>query len=207
LLMTAVARVNEVRFARTSDFKSSSDIIYLLGGENLGLAGSELWDLRRKQKRSLPRTPTPSLSTGLSEHAQIGLPNWERARQIYSWLGRKNGTTQVKFRSIHDISEGGLLVAVAQGLFARGLGAKLQIPASVDPWVWSFGEGFHSFVVTATETDAPMIEAECKELGIPLQRIGNVTQQDRLEVQTANGVWNIGSKQLKLTWQKGGYWE
>jgi phosphoribosylformylglycinamidine synthase subunit PurSL len=207
LLMTAVARVNEVRFARTSDFKSAGDIIYLLGGESFGLAGSELWDLRRKQKRTLPRTPTPSLSVGLSEYAEIGLPNWERARQIYSWLGRKNGTTQVKFRSIHDISEGGLLVAVAEGLFARGLGAKLQVPASVDPWVWSFGEGFHSFVATATETDAPMIEAECKELGIPLQRIGSVAQQDRLEVQTANGVWNIGSKQLKLTWQKGGYWE
>jgi phosphoribosylformylglycinamidine synthase subunit PurSL len=202
LLMTAVARVSEVRFARTSDFKSAGDVIYILGGGGLGLAGSELWDLRRKQKR-----PLPSSGPVASEYPKIGMPNWERARQIYSWLGRTNGTTQVKFRSIHDISDGGLLVSISEGLFARGLGAKLTLPADVDPWEWSFGEGFHSFVVSATETDAPMIEAECKELGVPLHRIGSVSHQDRLEIQTPHGSWSIGTKQLKLTWQKGGYWE
>jgi hypothetical protein len=52
-----------------------------------------------------------------------------------------------------------------------------------------------------------MIEAECKELGVPLHRIGSVSHQDRLEIQTPHGSWSIGTKQLKLTWQKGGYWE
>jgi phosphoribosylformylglycinamidine synthase II len=202
LLMTAVARVGEIRFARTADFKTAGDIIYLIGGSDLGLAGSELWSQYKKQGKKLP-----SQAKGQTV-AQVGLPNWDVARKIYSWLGRSVGSTQIKLRSIHDLSDGGLMVALAEGLFARNLGAKISVPTDVDPWVWSFGEGFHSFTVSATESDAPLIEAECKELGIPLRRIGVVSHQDRLEVQTEDGKnWNVGVKQLKLTWQKGGYWE
>jgi phosphoribosylformylglycinamidine synthase len=199
--MTAVARVSEIRFAKTADFKSPGDVLYLLGGEHLGLVGSELWDLARQKG-----VPIPAAAPEMK--ARIGLPDWARARKIYSWLGRTTGTTQVKLRSLHDLSDGGLLVAVAEGLLARGFGAKIQVPAEVDPWEWCFGEGFHSFVASATEVDAPLLEAECKELGIPLLKIGTVSHQDRLEVKTANGPgWSIGVKQLKLTWQKGGYWE
>src|SRR5690606_27509272 len=42
LLMTAVARVPDVRHSRTSDFKSPGDQIYMLGGRSFGLVGSEL---------------------------------------------------------------------------------------------------------------------------------------------------------------------
>jgi phosphoribosylformylglycinamidine synthase len=42
LLITAVARVTDIKQARTADFKSVGDFIYLIGNSQLGLQGSEL---------------------------------------------------------------------------------------------------------------------------------------------------------------------
>jgi phosphoribosylformylglycinamidine synthase subunit PurSL len=199
LLVTAIARVQDIRLARTSDFKFAGDAIYLLGGSRLGLWGSELQSMRmEKGLTSLPG----------SASARAGEPNWEEAKGIFAWLSGSLGLMANRLRSAHDVSDGGVLVAVAESLLARGLGAIIQLPASADPWELGFGEGFHSFVVSAPEGDGASLENEWKSLGIPFQRIGTVAQGERLEVRSPSGAqWSVETKAMRQAWRKEGYWE
>jgi len=201
LLMTAVGKISDTRHARTADFKRAGDVIYLVGGHQFGFLGSEF----------LAMLPTHAKT------ARAGKPNWTEARRIFSWLGGATGQEHRKLRSVHDVSEGGLLVAVAECLIARGLGATLNLPGDVDPWEFSFGEGFHSFIVSANESDASAIESEMATLAIPFVKLGVVTATDRLEVAANRSAdmkgaatparFSVSVKQLRLAWQKGGYWE
>jgi phosphoribosylformylglycinamidine synthase subunit PurSL len=197
LLMTAVGRVPDIRLARTADFKAAGDFIYLLGGTQLGLWGTELQGMLRDE-------PLPGA-------ARVGEPDWDQARIIYSWIGGAEGKLQSKLRSMHDLSEGGLLVALAESLLARGLGATIHLPEGRDPWEIAFGEGFHSFVVSATEGDAAALEAEWASLKVPFFRLGTTTGVSRMEVKwkEAEGAMAFGvdCKDLRSAWRREGYWE
>jgi phosphoribosylformylglycinamidine (FGAM) synthase-like enzyme len=96
-----------------------------------------------------------------------------------------------------------LLVTLSEGLIARGLGASIEIPAQQDPWEFSFGEGFHSFVISLRSTDGPDIEAEWKDLGVPFLALGQVTSSGALHVNN----WKVETAQLEQAWRREGYWE
>jgi phosphoribosylformylglycinamidine synthase len=139
-----------------------------------------------------------------------GFPDWERARKLYSWLGFTRGKMQPKLRSVHDISDGGLLVSVAESCLARGLGADIRIPnAESNPWNFSFGEGFHGFVASVAEADVQAFEKEWEELDVPFLQLGRVTNQDRLAVAApgGGGKFNVPVSELRIAWLKEGYWE
>jgi phosphoribosylformylglycinamidine synthase len=201
LLMTAVARVQDIKKSRTADFKLAGDSIYLLGPGEFGLLGSEL--------SLLLNSAVPGKSP------KLGLPRWEVARQVYSWMGGARGKTQSMMRSVHDVSEGGVLVSVAECLLARGFGATLKFdgestggPQGFAPWEFFMGEGFHSFIVSASEGNAAVLESEWNELKIPYRKLGVVETQDRLLVQIGDrAVMNVGVKQLRSAWLKEGFWD
>jgi phosphoribosylformylglycinamidine synthase len=204
LLMTAVGRIQDVKQARTSDFKAVGDAIYLLGGTSLGLHGSELQSSHGGSLAGFPLS-------------KVGEPNWDEARRIFSWLGRSHGREQDRLKSVHDVSEGGFLVSVAEGLIARGLGASIVFPQDAEPWEFGYGEGFHSFVVSVSEAESSALEVEWSALDLPFCRVGQVVATDRLEVSwgkanpfikhSAPAQWSVPIQQLRTSWQKGGYWE
>lgn len=217
LLMTAVAKVADTRLARTADFKSVGDQIYLLGSAPLGLVASELHAMRKERGGGEVTLPCgefseldPAHASG-NRHAQLPQPNWEEARRLYQWLGFSVGREQARLKSAHDVSEGGMLVAISEGMMARGLGAWIQMPKDMDPWLASFGEGFHRFVVTMAESDAMAVESEWSSLGIPFQRLGTVTSSERLEARWGNSEsfqsWMVPVKSLQAAWRKEGYWD
>jgi phosphoribosylformylglycinamidine synthase len=199
LLITAVAKVSDIRMTMTSDFKRVGDIIYLLGSDAYGILGSELQAMR----------------PGLGGHALRAVdPDWILARKVYSWIGGAMGRERNKLRSLHDVSDGGLMVAIAEGLIARGFGAQITLSSNNDPWESSFGEGFHSFVASVSEAEAFNMESEWLALEVPFARIGVVTGGDRLDVQvpvkgfsSAPVRWGVSVKQLRAAWRKTGYWE
>ncbi len=209
LLVTAVARVTDVKQSRTADFKAVGDLIYLLGQSEFGILGSELNGMLRENSHL-------HLSTG---ELRMGRPSWSLARKIYSWLGGAQGKQQFRLKSLHDVSEGGLLVAVAESMISRGLGATLWIPSGRDPWEFSAGEGFHAFVGSVSPEEAPPLEAEWDELGVPFQRIGTVESHERMEIYlrglssttsvspTGNLAFTVTVPQLRAAWSKDGYWE
>lgn len=197
LLITAIAKLQELKQARTSDFKRIGDIIYLLSDRKLGLLNSEF----------------STLFNLSSEQNRIGEPNWEVARRIFSWIGGSLGMGNQKLRSLHDVSDGGVLVAIAECMMARGVGANLKIFEHTSMWELCFGEGFHSFIASIAETDVESIEGEWTELGIPFLKLGEVTNKDSLELKwyknqkNAIGEWSIPVLKLRDSWQKGGFTE
>jgi phosphoribosylformylglycinamidine (FGAM) synthase-like enzyme len=206
LLMTAVGRVQDTKLARTADFKTSGDVIYLLGGTTFGLLGSEYHALSQE---------VPATKMEMGGTLRVGRPDWPLARRVYSWIGGAQGKLQAKVKSLHDVSEGGILVSVAESLLAKGLGATLRIPADRNPWEFMYGEGFHSFVASAAEADASGLETEWNENQVPFLKLGVVENRDRVEVfyggegtmVGSKAVLNVGVKQLRAAWLKEGYWE
>jgi phosphoribosylformylglycinamidine synthase len=213
LLMTCVARVPDVRQARTSDIKAAGDVVYLVGLGEFGLLGSELHSLLSEKLRDKGGNDRQVVlpAAGAPSKPRAGLPQWEVANRVYRWLGGAEGKRQTHVRSVHDVSEGGLLVAVAEGLLARGLGAALEVPDGRDPWEYCFGEGFHSFVVSVRGAAAPEVEEEWGLLGVPHRRLGVATSDGKLDVTWKGPAGRqsiqVPTEQLTRAWRREGYWE
>ncbi len=202
LLVTAVAKVADIQSARSADFKSPGDTIYLLGGKRIGLVSSELQSWIQE---------TQGKNAALPGSARLAEPHWEEAVRIYSWLGGAVGSYQGKLRSAHDVSEGGLLVALAEGMLARGFGVQATLPLDREPWEIGFGEGYHSIVVSVAEGDMQPVEDDWVACGVPFLKIGKVTFVDSLDVRwgvtNQNRKWSVSLKQIRSAWKKEGYWE
>ncbi len=73
--------------------------------------------------------------------------------------------------AVHDLSDGGLLVALAEMAIASGIGAVLEAPAKNLPaHVFWFGEDQARYVVTAKNAETVMQRA--KAAGVPAARLG-----------------------------------
>ena len=73
----------------------------------------------------------------------------------------------------HDLSDGGLLVALAEMAMASGIGARLlAAPASIVPHAYWFGEDQARYLVTVPETEAGRVLAKMRGAGVPCTRIG-----------------------------------
>jgi phosphoribosylformylglycinamidine synthase II len=70
----------------------------------------------------------------------------------------------------HDISDGGLLVALAEMAMASGIGAVLEAPSALPAHAFWFGEDQGRYVVTAKDANA--IVQRAKAAGVPVTRLG-----------------------------------
>ncbi|MDX1709706.1 MAG: phosphoribosylformylglycinamidine synthase subunit PurL [Rhodovibrionaceae bacterium] len=83
--------------------------------------------------------------------------------------------------SCHDISDGGLLVALAEMAMAGGLGAEIEIPESwkAAPHAWLFGEDQGRYLLSVPDPES--VAAAGKAADVPIHRLG-VTGGDTLNV-------------------------
>jgi len=85
--------------------------------------------------------------------------------------------------AVHDVSDGGLLVALAEMAMASGIGANLDLgDASA---AFAFGEDQARYVLTAAAADA--VEGAARAAGVPVARIG-VTGGAALTVSAADTI-------------------
>ncbi len=217
LLMTYMGKCTDTQKARSADFKSVGDYVYWLGGRDMSLVGSELHLMKREECATQGISPDEAVvptalkpGSGQNGDPRFPTPNWDIALKTYRWLGAAEGKLQTSLRSVHDVSEGGFLVTVAESVLATGLGVELTIPF-VDPWVFCFGEGFHGFCVSVAPLDAQALEAEWVELRVPFLRVGTVTAASALEIK-----WNdsgtphqasLPTEKVEEAWRNEGFWE
>jgi phosphoribosylformylglycinamidine synthase subunit PurL len=74
--------------------------------------------------------------------------------------------------AVHDASDGGLGVALAEMAMASGIGATLTTPSVKSHAAFWFGEDQARYLVTARATDANAIIVSAKALGIPTTVLG-----------------------------------
>jgi phosphoribosylformylglycinamidine synthase II len=82
--------------------------------------------------------------------------------------------------AVHDVSDGGLLVALAEMAMASGIGAELERPPIAAHAFW-FGEDQARYVVTADPGKAARILDRAKAAGVPARELGS-TGGDALTV-------------------------
>ncbi|MFQ3592556.1 MAG: phosphoribosylformylglycinamidine synthase subunit PurL, partial [Gemmataceae bacterium] len=184
LLISAMGYVPDVRQCVTMDLKEAGNWLYLLGTTTKELAGSFLHRLTDAAGGSVPRpdlTLAPRLFAALHQAIRSGL-----------------------VRSCHDLSEGGLAVAVAEMAFAGGLGADLTCHGGsrdLDDQAAFFAETPTRFVLEVRPNQASALESALA--GLPLTKLGNVVSQPRVRIAGSNGEWAIWASldELREAWQ------
>ena len=82
-------------------------------------------------------------------------------------------------RAAHDISDGGLAVAVGEMCIAGRIGATVQLPSGGNHHGWAFGEDQARYVV-ATD-DAAVLLAAAQAAGVPAAAIGSTRDGGELQ--------------------------
>ncbi len=152
----------------TQWFKDEGDVIILVGRFEPDLGGSEY--LKVMHKRVAGRPP----------HVDF---DQEKAVQKATRTGIVRGLV----KSAHDISDGGLAIALAECCLAGSvgmMGAKVELPGEGRVDVRLFGESAASILVTTSAENAETMCEIAREIGATAKVIGTVGGR-RLEIGTA----------------------
>jgi len=74
--------------------------------------------------------------------------------------------------AVHDVSDGGLLVALAEMAMASKIGATLEAPSGVAAHGFWFGEDQGRYIITVDEAKVEAINANASKAGVTLFRLG-----------------------------------
>ena len=164
----AVGLIDDVTRTASVPFKDAGDSIILLG-ETKGWLGCSLY-LRELCGREDGAPPPVALHREKREG--------EFVRQMIA-----QGTVT----AVHDLSDGGLLVAVAEMAMASGLGATIRGQKNLPAHAWYFGEDQGRYLLTARPDQATMILEAAQRAAISARVIG-VTGGDALTVESEGAI-------------------
>ncbi|MEG0450063.1 MAG: phosphoribosylformylglycinamidine synthase subunit PurL [Lysinibacillus sp.] len=174
-----VGLVEDLAHVTTQDVKSAGDVVFVLGETKTEFGGSELQKLLNAGVIS-GKAPAIDLAV-------------EVARQNDLLKAIKAGLVA----SAHDVSEGGLAVALAEKTFgATGLGINVTLSGSATTVL--FSETQSRFVVTVSEENASAFAETVKDA----QKIGVVTDDSQLTINGDNGVLVQGAvEEFRSNWK------
>jgi phosphoribosylformylglycinamidine synthase len=183
LLISAMGRIADVRRCVSMDLKEPGNVLFLVGTTGPEFGGSHY-----------------SLVTG-----QIGgaIPAIDPAKAPRIFAKVHEAIVAGLVRSCHDLSEGGLAVALAEMAFAGEIGADVTNLASGsrsdDEML--FAESPTRFVIEVPAAKAAALKQTFAEL--PLVEIGRTVREKRLRIAGRNGEWLLWTPldKLKEAWQ------
>lgn len=173
-----VGLIEDTKHITTQQFKAAGDLIYVIGETLPEFAGSELQKLT--EGKIYGKAPAIDLEV-------------EESRQKALLQAIRSGLVQ----SAHDVSEGGLGVALAESaMSAEGLGANVTLPG--EPALL-FSETQSRFIVSVKKEDREAFEKLVKDANL----IGEVTSDNMLTVQSEEGKqWiHAQTEELKSAWK------
>lgn len=200
LLVSAMGRVPDAEKAVTMQFKEPGHSIYLLSAGSLGLTGTVFADIVGWQS-----SITPDLDL-------------EQSPELYRRIHQAMVAGMIK--SAHDLSEGGLGVAVSECAIGSGLGATilthrvasaaaacLKDATPLEEAVLTrfdfalFGEGPARVVVTVDQVEQAAFEKLME--GLSCIEIGKVTEAPQLSFINADGneVFTVLNEELLAAWE------
>jgi len=100
-----------------------------------------------------------------------------------------------KISACHDISDGGLLMALAEMCMAGGVGADVNFPKDIAAHAFAFGEDQGRYLLAVSEKHAEAIAAQAHAAGVPCLHLGK-TQEKELNI---NGLVKIAVAELRQT--------
>ena len=182
LLISAMGRIADVRRCVSMDLKEPGNVLYLVGTTTADLGGSHLSLVTGQTGGSVPMIDAglaPRLFAKVHEAIMAGL-----------------------VRSCHDLSEGGLAVALAEMAFAGEIGVDVtNLGGALGDVETLFAESPTRFVLEVPATKSAALRATFGDL--PLTEIGRTVKEKRLRIAGTNGEWLLWTAldKLKEAWQ------
>jgi phosphoribosylformylglycinamidine synthase len=193
LLISALGQIDDIRRAVTMDLKEPGNRLFLVGATRNELGGSHFALIHQLDGGAVPEVDART------------------APRIFQAVHQAIVSGCV--RSCHDLSEGGLAVALAEMSFAGGLGVdvSLEVLAAktglTDDAVLLFSESNTRFLVEVTDAAATNL---LKLLdGLPVAELGTVTSGTAVTIRGRDGEQLVDAEwaDLKRVWQAPLAWE
>jgi phosphoribosylformylglycinamidine synthase len=178
-----VGLVAEVAKTATLAFKAAGEMILLAGplaswGQHLG---QSVWLRDIAGQEDGPPPP-------------VDLAHEKRVGDFVRVLIREGLVT-----AVHDLSDGGLAVALAEMAIASGIGATINEPNGTSPVPVFFGEDQGRYLLTAGRERLDILQERANHANIFLPRIGN-TGGSELKLGAASGISVASLRKAHETW-------
>jgi phosphoribosylformylglycinamidine synthase subunit PurL len=174
-----VGLLNDLSLRCPSGFQDDGDLVFLLGETREELAGSEYYRLLGGPSEGWP--PIVSLET-------------ERRLQAAMLDSIGRGV----LRCAHDVSDGGLLIALAESALYGGRGLRCPaIAGSVSREAFYFGESQGRIVVSVAPRRVPELQKLMAKHHVPLHAIGVVGGED---FQVGSDI-RVSLEMLRQAWE------
>jgi phosphoribosylformylglycinamidine synthase len=148
-----VGLMQDVTKMATVAFKRAGDVIILIG-ETRGHLGQSIY-LREIEGKEEGAAPKVDLAAE-KKHGDF-------VRKLIE-AGRVD--------TVHDVSDGGLLVAIAEMAMPRGIGAKIGLAGLPQPIPFWFGEDQARYLIAAPFAEAEKIVEEARAAYITVAELG-----------------------------------
>ncbi|HUV02573.1 MAG TPA: phosphoribosylformylglycinamidine synthase subunit PurL [Desulfobacteria bacterium] len=175
---------DDIRECVTVDVKEAGNPLYLIGETKAELGGSEYCRLRGIDEGIVPRTDPEVLGSSMDAIREA----------------MKTGS----IASCHDVSEGGLAVAVCEMLLGGDIGASLDI-TPVNPGIRNdyalFSESNSRWMVEIWQDETRRFEALMKTRDVSLRNLGETVAEKRVRVQDKNrALVNLPLEEVRKAW-------
>lgn len=180
LCISVFGRLSDVAGTVTADLKREESLLLLVGNrreEEMG--GSVYYDIHGHLGKTVPRIDLKKLlEVLLAVHSAI-----------------RSGAVL----ACHDVSEGGLLAALAEMAFGGGFGAEIELPEGVRPDFFLFNETAGCFVLElAPGTDPGVLPA-----GVPYVVLGKTIPEPDLRFgRNARPLFAVSLARLRAAYQR-----
>jgi phosphoribosylformylglycinamidine synthase len=193
LLATALGQVDDVRRCTTPDLKRPGNRLAVVGLSRDDLAGSQLELVGRVRSGRVPQVDVAACRTVFQAVA----------------AAQRDGLVA----ACHDVSDGGILAAVAEMAIGGGTGARIELAAVPLAASDTASPAHRDIVIAFTETpgrfvcEVPEAAADrfaARMAGVPWAWVGNVAAGDGLEiVSTAGTLATVPVAELSRAWREG----
>lgn len=157
-----VGLVEDLKHITTSYFKDEGDVIYLLGEDKEELGGSEY----AKVIHNIVAGDSP----------QINLDDEKKLQNTLLNLIRKG-----LIKSAHDISEGGIVSALAECCIInqeKQIGCEVEIPVKTRTDFSLFSESQSRIIISISKDKVPELESALTHSGLKFKKLGFVTGRE-----------------------------
>jgi phosphoribosylformylglycinamidine synthase len=170
-----VGLIEDVAHITTQDFKETGDLIYLIGDTADDFSGSEIQKMM-----------TGEISGTLNFELQAEKENQERVlKAIQAGL----------IQSAHDLSEGGLAVALVESAFANNKGISVHFDGKVSQL---FSESQGRFILSVRPED----EKDFEEMMVgKASKLGHVTDKSEIKISAKDGEISLSTEEAKAIYE------
>jgi phosphoribosylformylglycinamidine synthase len=179
--------LDDVSKAMTYDFKEPDEYILLIGDTKTEIGGSEYTKVIHQ-----------------SDDGYVPKVDFVNAKKILAKIVEVIQEGLVT--ACHDISKGGLFVALTEMAMNGNLGYKInykRIPADTDRLdIILFSESHNRFIITAPKENIDKIIAVFAEIELPASYLGNVTKEQTLVIDDGEAaIIELPLQEIKDVWR------